>query len=136
MPQSAIVGSILGTAVGDAIGLPYEGMSKRRGLRMLGEPIKHRFFFGHGMGSDDTEHTCIVAQALIASGGNLDKFARQLAWRFRWWLLRVPAGIGQATLKATLKLWCGFPPAKERCLFSWQWTSHAQRRARLRHRRS
>ena len=57
MTPSPIVGSILGTAVGDAIGLPYEGMSKRRGVRLLGEPTRHRFFFGRGMVSDDTEHT-------------------------------------------------------------------------------
>jgi ADP-ribosyl-[dinitrogen reductase] hydrolase len=112
MVQSAIIGSILGTAVGDAIGLPYEGMSRRRGRRLLGEPTRHRFFFGRGMVSDDTEHTCMVAQALIASGGEPQLFARKLAWRFRWWLLGLPAGVGWATLKAVLKLWCGFSPER------------------------
>jgi ADP-ribosylglycohydrolase len=110
MAHSAIIGSILGTAVGDAIGLPYEGLSRRRGVRLLGEPDRHRFFLRRGMVSDDTEHTCMVAQALIASGGDPDLFPRQLARRLRWWLLGVPAGIGRATLKATLKLWLGFSP--------------------------
>jgi ADP-ribosylglycohydrolase len=109
-PHSAIVGAILGTAVGDALGLPYEGLSRRRGVRLLGEPDRHHFFFGRGMVSDDTEHTCMVAQALIASGAEVDAFARRLAWGFRRWLLGVPAGIGWATLRATLKLWCGFGP--------------------------
>lgn len=110
MKRSAIVGSILGTAVGDAIGLPYEGLTKRRAARLFGEPNRHHFFCGAGMVSDDTEHTCLVAQALISSGGNVEQFTRQLGWRLRWWLLGCPAGVGFATLRATLKLWCGIPP--------------------------
>jgi ADP-ribosylglycohydrolase len=112
MIRSAIVGSILGTAVGDALGLPYEGLSRRRGLRLFGEPNRYHLFLGGGMVSDDTEHTCMAAQALIASGGQDKEFARQLGWRLRLWLLGIPAGVGKATLQATLKLWCGFPPHK------------------------
>ncbi|HBE18478.1 MAG TPA: dinitrogenase reductase [Cyanobacteria bacterium UBA11149] len=110
--QSQIIGSILGTAVGDAIGLPYEGLSPRRAAKLWGLPNRHRFFFVFGMISDDTEHTCMVAQSLIASGGNLSKFQEQLAWRFRFWLLSLPAGIGFATLRAILRLWLGFSPAR------------------------
>jgi ADP-ribosylglycohydrolase len=110
MPTPAIVGSILGTAVGDALGLPYEGLSRRRGTRLFGEPDRYRFLFGRGMVSDDTDHTCLVAQALIASGGDVDRFRRRLAGLMRRWLLTVPAGIGRATLRATVKLWLGFPP--------------------------
>jgi ADP-ribosylglycohydrolase len=107
---SSIVGSLLGTAVGDALGLPYEAISRRRAARLWGEPAGYRFFLGRGMVSDDTEHTCIVAQALAASGGDPGIFARKLAWGLRWWLLGLPAGIGFATLRATIKLWLGFPP--------------------------
>ena len=110
MTHSAIVGAILGTAIGDAIGLPYEGMSKRRGRRLIGEPTRHRFFLGRGMVSDDTEHTCMVAQALIVSGADTERFGRELARRFRWWLLGFPAGVGKATVQATLKLWLGSSP--------------------------
>ena len=62
--SDAVLGALLGCAVGDAIGLPYEGLSKRRGIRLLGAPDRHRFLFGRGMVSDDTEHTCMVAMAL------------------------------------------------------------------------
>ncbi len=62
--------------------------------------------------SDDTEHACMVAQALIVSGGDEGKFVNSLAWRFRFWLLGAPAGIGLATLKAILKLWVGFSPER------------------------
>ncbi len=110
MTASAIVGAVLGTAVGDALGLPYENLSRRRALRLLGEPECYRFLFGRGMVSDDTEHTCMVAQALTASGGDADAFARSLAWRLRGWLLTLPVGVGRATLQACVKLCLGFPP--------------------------
>ena len=64
------------------------------------------------MVSDDTEHTCMVAQSLIASGGDPDVFGRQLAWGFRLWVLGLPAGIGFATLRSILKLWLGVSPRK------------------------
>ena len=63
-------GVIVGTAVGDAIGLPREALSRRRANRLFGAPpLRHRLMFGRGMISDDTEHTCMVGQALLRSGG-------------------------------------------------------------------
>ncbi len=110
MGNSKFAGSILGTAIGDAIGLPYEGLSPRRAAKILGVPDRHRLLFGFGMLSDDTEHTCIVAQSLIGAGGNISKFQSQLAWRLRFWLLGLPAGVGFATLRAIVRLWLGFSP--------------------------
>jgi ADP-ribosylglycohydrolase len=107
---SAVVGAILGTAAGDALGVPYEGLSARRGLLLLGEPTRHRFLLGRGMVSDDTEHTCIVAQSLAASAGDPAAFTRDFARRLRWWLPSLSAGIGRATLRATLRLWLGYSP--------------------------
>lgn len=112
MTQSHIVGSLLGTAVGDAVGLPYEGLSRRRAKRLLGLPDRHRLLLGRGMISDDTEHACMVAQALIASGGDVDTFQRKLAWRLQFWLLGLPAGIGFATLRSILRLWIGIGPKR------------------------
>lgn len=105
--QICVVGSLLGTAVGDAIGLPYEGLSCRRGAKLLGMPDQHRLFFGRGMVSDDTEHACMTAQAFIASGGDAELFRQELARRLRCWLLTLPAGIGLATARAILRLWQG-----------------------------
>lgn len=67
---------------------------------------------GQGMISDDTEHTCMVAQALLASQGVPEVFARSLSWRLRGWLLGLPAGIGMATLRSLIKLCLGWPPHK------------------------
>ncbi len=107
--NDAILGCLLGCALGDSIGLPFEGVSARRIERLNPGPLKQRLLFGHGMLSDDTEHSCFVAQALIAAGGDVDVFGRNLAWRLRWWFLALPAGIGLGTLRSALKLWLGFP---------------------------
>lgn len=106
-----IAGVILGTAVGDALGLPREGLSRERARKLFGSPpLRHCFLFGRGMVSDDTEHTCMVGQALLHAPDDVDAFARSLAWRLRFWLLGLPAGTGRATLQSTLKLWMGFSP--------------------------
>jgi ADP-ribosylglycohydrolase len=110
--EDALVGSILGTAVGDAIGLPYEGVSRRRAPRLLGDPDRLRLIFGKGMVSDDTEQTCLVAQALIESVGDVDRFQRRLLRRLQRWFLTMPAGVGLGTLRAISKSLVGFPPRR------------------------
>jgi ADP-ribosyl-[dinitrogen reductase] hydrolase len=110
MSEEAFTGCLLGTAVGDALGLPYEGLSTHRAAKLFPNTSKHHFLFGKGMVSDDTEHACFVAQAIIRSNGDVDKFQKQLARSLRWWLLALPAGVGFATARATLKLWLGFSP--------------------------
>jgi ADP-ribosylglycohydrolase len=108
MGDCRLTACLLSTAVGDAIGLPYEGLSRRRAARMLGPPVRHRLVLGRGTVSDDTEHTCLVARALIGSAGEIGEFRCRLARGLRLWLLGLPAGIGLATLRATLRLWLGF----------------------------
>ncbi len=110
-PARAIIGCLLGTAVGDAVGLACEAMSKQRQAKMFPNLDGPRLLFGRGLVSDDTEHTCMVAQALIVSAGEPTKFSCSLAWRLRCWLLGLPPGIGLATLRSLLKLWVGFPPS-------------------------
>jgi ADP-ribosyl-[dinitrogen reductase] hydrolase len=105
-----LTGLLLGTAVGDALGLPAEGLSRSRIERRWHGVWRHRFLFGRGMCSDDTEHTVLVAQALLAHPEDPAAFQRCLGWKLRLWLLGLPAGIGLATLRSILKLWVGFPP--------------------------
>lgn len=107
MKRDAIEGCILGTAVGDAIGLPYEGVSRARAPRLLGPADRHRLVFGRGMISDDTEHTCMVAQSLIDADRDVSVFTTRFAQRLRWWILALPAGVGKATARAGFKLWLG-----------------------------
>jgi ADP-ribosylglycohydrolase len=112
MNEQALIGCLLGTAAGDALGLPYEGLSARRAARLFPDTGRHHLLFGKGMVSDDTEHACFVAQALASAGGDPDRFTKALARSLRWWLVGFPAGIGFATLRAILKLWLGWPPAR------------------------
>ena len=107
---AAATGCLLGTAVGDALGLPCEGLSRRRQLRLFPSLAGYHLVLGKGMCSDDTDHACMVAQAIAVSGGNPRRFAASLAWRLRFWLLGLPAGVGFATLRSILKLWLFFPP--------------------------
>ncbi len=110
--RSQLSGCLLGMAVGDALGLPYEGLSPARARRLLGPADRYRLLPGCGLVSDDTEHACMVAQALIAAGQDSAAFQRDLARRMRWWLLGVPAGVGLATLRSILRLWFGVPPGR------------------------
>jgi ADP-ribosylglycohydrolase len=114
--ERAIVGCILGTAVGDALGLACEGLSRRRQSRMFPDLAGYKLLpFGKGLCSDDTEHTCMLAQSLIETAHFRDpdgmgrRLATNFGWRLRFWLLGLPAGIGFATLRAILKLWIGVP---------------------------
>ncbi len=108
--RAAAVGCLLGTAVGDALGLPCEGLSRARQLRMFPSLERYAFVLGRGMCSDDTDHACMTAQALAVSGGDARRFVSSLAWRLRFWLLGLPAGVGSATLRSILKLWIFVPP--------------------------
>lgn len=105
----AFAGALLGTAAGDALGLPFEGMTRARVRSFLRHrSLTHRI----GLVSDDTEHACLVGQALLEAGDDPDRFARALAWRLRWWLAALPAAVGFATLRGIAKLWLGFPPER------------------------
>jgi ADP-ribosylglycohydrolase len=83
--ESALMGCMLGTAIGDALGLPAEGLTPQRILRRWGSgPQEMRLIFGSGMASDDTEHTYAVAQALASFPADVAGFQRALANRLRW----------------------------------------------------
>src|SRR5260370_1250124 len=103
--QHRFQGLLIGIAVGDALGLPAEGLSARRIRRLFKGRWRHRLIFGHGMVSDDTEHAALVAQCVLANQHSPSGFRRALAWRLRWWLLSLPPAIGFATLRSIVRLW-------------------------------
>jgi ADP-ribosylglycohydrolase len=105
-------GLLLGTAVGDALGLPAENLSLEKIRKRWAGQWRMRLLFGRGMVSDDTEHTLMVAQTLLAHPDDASRFQNALAWKFRWWFAGLPGGVGLATAKACLKLWIGFPTTK------------------------
>lgn len=107
-----ITGLLLGTAIGDSLGLPREGLTRARAARLYRGPLRQRLVLGRGMLSDDTEHACLTAQALLVAGDDPRTFARVLAGKLRWWLLGLPAAVGWGTLRALVRSWVGFSPAR------------------------
>jgi len=77
-------------------------------MRMYPGALRQRLVARRGMLSDDTEHACMTAQALLAEGDDPAAFACVLGWKLRWWLLGLPPAIGFGTLRALLRLWIGF----------------------------
>lgn len=116
MAAQAIAASLYWTALGDALGLPYEGLNPTRAQKLLGPPTRYRLLAGKGMVSDDTEHALLTAEAVARTGGNPAAFERELAGLLRGWFFSLPAGIGWATLRAGAKLALGVPVG--RCLRS------------------
>ena len=96
----------MGTAVGDALGLCCEGLSRRRGGRMYPDLERYQLFGGRGLGSDDTDHALITAWAL-EQARDLGHFRALLRRGLRRWFLSLPAGIGMATLRSGVRLTLG-----------------------------
>ncbi len=99
----SIHGCILGTAIGDAVGLKREGLSRDRAIWLHGDQPAPDLIFGKGFCSDDTEHTVLVGCALLRSAGSVELFERVFVGYLQKWLLTAPAGIGMGTLKAVIK---------------------------------
>ena len=112
MKRDAISHCLLGGALGDALGLPAEGLNAKRIARLCQGRWRHRFFFGKGMVSDDTEHAVMTALSLAKHGNDPEAFAKDLARRLRWWFAGIPAGIGMATAKSAIRLWLGVKPSR------------------------
>lgn len=102
----AVYGCLLGTAYGDALGLPYEGLSKQRAALLLGQPDRFRLLGWPcywGLVSDDTEHAILTLQVWLHAQGDVQRFANKLARALRWWLLLLPVGVGSATARAIVR---------------------------------
>jgi ADP-ribosyl-[dinitrogen reductase] hydrolase len=95
-----VVGVLLGTAVGDALGLPLEGLSARAIARRFGRVDRYRLLGPWGFVSDDTALTALAAQSLLVSGGDPARAAGAFRRRLALWLLTLPWGVGFATLRA------------------------------------
>ena len=102
-----LLGALLGVALGDALGLPFEGLSPRRVARRFRGADRFRLLGRTGFVSDDTEQSALVAQALAASAGDDALCLRRFRRSMVGWLARLPFGIGGATLRACLRMLMG-----------------------------
>jgi ADP-ribosyl-[dinitrogen reductase] hydrolase len=101
-------GVLLGTAMGDALGLPMEGMRARAVSRRF-PAIDRYFLLGRtGFVSDDAEQTALVAQSLSRHPVDRAAFVRAFRRALLGWFLRLPWGIGLGTLRACVRIVLGF----------------------------
>jgi len=106
---AAFRGLLLGTVIGDSLGLPAEGLSRSRIAKFYPQTWQQRFFFGTGWISDDSEHSLFIAQSLLKHPDDVLAFKRRFAWCLRGWIIGLPAGVGLATLISCIKLWLFLP---------------------------
>lgn len=111
-PSDRFVGCLIGTALGDSLLLPAEGLTRAKIAKRFAGPLRQRLVLGRSMVSDDTEHAFLTAQALLAAGDDSQGFAKALAFRLRWWLIALPGGCGKATARGLIRSWLGFSPSK------------------------
>lgn len=101
--KEIIYGSIMGTALGDSMGLPFEALSRDKIAKKKPTFKRQTLFFKKGMFSDDTEQTLSVAQSLIESYDDEVLFKKSMRRRLQLWFMAIPAGIGFATMRAIIK---------------------------------
>jgi len=75
-PHDRTLGALLGVALGDAAGLPFEGLSMKRVATRFDRADEFRLLGKAGFVSDDTEQSALVAQALARGGSDDDACVR------------------------------------------------------------
>lgn len=107
--QSKARGALLGLAVGDALGFPVEGLSRKRARRRYSGIDRYRFLGKTGFVSDDTEQAIMTAEAILEANGDPHRAAEVFGSKLRGWFWTIPPGVGLSTAKACLKLTVGLP---------------------------
>jgi len=102
-----LAGVLLGTAVGDALGLVCQGMSAKRIARRFGRLDRYHLLGRTGYVSDDTEQSALVAQSLARHPAHRDQCVRAFRRSLLGWFWRLPWGIGMATIRAAFRIMLG-----------------------------
>jgi ADP-ribosylglycohydrolase len=106
-----LAGTLLGTAVGDALGLPAEGMTAARIARRFGPVERYRLLGQTGFVSDDTEQSALVAQSLARHPDDPSACAAAFRRSLLGWFCRLPWGVGLATVRACGRIALGLRPS-------------------------
>ncbi len=107
MTRERLEGVLLGTAVGDALGLPLEGLSARAIARRFTPVDRYQLLGRTGFVSDDTEQSALVAQAIAAHPRDVELAVARFRRSLLGWFLRLPWGIGLATLRSCVRIALG-----------------------------
>mgnify|MGYP001129369394 CR=1 FL=1 len=110
-PDDRLEATLLGAALGDALGLPCEGMSSRAIARRFGTVDRFRMLGRTGFVSDDTEQSALVAQSLARHPNDLEACVADFRRALFGWFLRLPWGVGLGTVKACLRIGLGLRPS-------------------------
>lgn len=101
-------GTLLGTAVGDALGLYMEGLSANSIGSQFSSGIDRYYLLGNvGFVSDDTEQSALIAQALIGNPPDIARTVRAFRASMLGWFCRMPFGVGRATSQSCMKILTG-----------------------------
>ena len=103
-----MAGVLLGTALGDALGLPMEGMGGAAVQRRFPRIEGFALLGSSGFCSDDTEQSALVAQSLARHPGDRAAAVRAFRRAILGWFLRLPWCIGLGTLRACVRILFGF----------------------------
>ena len=105
--RDGLTGTLLGTALGDALGLPAEGMSAKSIGRRFGKVERFHLLGRVGFVSDDTEQAALIAQSLARFPEDLDRCVRAFRGSLLGWFARLPWGVGRATILASGRIALG-----------------------------
>jgi ADP-ribosylglycohydrolase len=106
-----LAGTLLGTALGDSLGLACEGMSARAIARRFGTVDRFRLLGSTGFVSDDTEQAALIAQSLARHPVDVDSCVRAFQRSLLGWFCRLPWGVGRATVRSCLRIGLGRSPS-------------------------
>lgn len=109
--QSKLRGVLLGTALGDALGLPMEGLNAKTIQKRFGRTDRFRLWPNLGIVSDDTEQSALLAQSILRAGAAPEMIPMYFRRSLVGWFLRLPWGIGMATVKASFRSLVGIRPS-------------------------
>lgn len=102
-----LAGTLLGTALGDALGIALEGLPAPVIARRYGRVERFHLLGATGFVSDDTEQAALLAQSLGRHPDDAAACVRDFRRALLGWFLRLPWGIGRATLGASLRIAVG-----------------------------
>ena len=105
--QNRFAAVLIGTAIGDALGLPMEGMRATTIAKRFPKIDRYFLFGRRGFVSDDTEQSALVAQSLAKHPQDLQRCVAAFRLSLLAWFFRLPWGIGFGTLRACLRIALG-----------------------------
>lgn len=105
--QERLAGVLLGTALGDALGVPAERLSARAISRRWGRVDRFHFLGQVGFVSDDAEQAALLAQSLAHAPDDPDRCAALFRRAMVGWFLRLPWGVGLATIRSCARAMVG-----------------------------